>query len=65
MSALTIKIPEPIIDPATIIVASKRRRLGLNDVACSLIKTPVLINRIEDKYLFQIGLGNYFLFSEE
>jgi hypothetical protein len=30
MSALTMKIPEPIIEPATIIVASRRVRLGLN-----------------------------------
>ena len=30
MSALTINIPEPIIDPATIIVASRRPSTGLN-----------------------------------
>jgi len=35
ISELTIKIPEPIIDPATIIVASTKLRDGLKDEACS------------------------------
>jgi hypothetical protein len=35
MSALTINIPEPIILPATIIVASNADKLGLNSVFVS------------------------------
>jgi hypothetical protein len=40
ISALTIKIPDPIILPATIIVASKADKLGLNPVFVS----DILIN---------------------
>jgi hypothetical protein len=35
MSALTINIPEPIMLPATIIVASNADKLGLNSVFIS------------------------------
>ncbi len=35
ISALTIKIPEPIIDPATIIVESNRPNDCLKEVGCS------------------------------
>ena len=37
MSALTIKMPEPIIDPATIIVASNKPNVGLNELFVSVI----------------------------
>src|SRR5689334_18515265 len=40
MSAETIKIPEPIIDPATIIVASHKPSTGLNFV--SLMKSTLV-----------------------
>jgi hypothetical protein len=37
MSAATMNIPEPIIDPATTMVASNNLSDGLNEVACSLM----------------------------
>jgi hypothetical protein len=42
MSALTMNIPDPIILPATIIVASKSPREGLNEWVFS-IKNPALL----------------------
>jgi hypothetical protein len=36
ISALTMNIPEPIMDPATIIVASSRERLGLKFVVSDI-----------------------------
>jgi hypothetical protein len=49
ISAVTIKIPEPIIEPATNIVASRRPRLGLNslfsDIQLVLKKIPIQRNR--------------------
>jgi hypothetical protein len=43
ISALTIKIPEPIILPATIIVASSNPRDGLNSDVVVLIKKVLLV----------------------
>ena len=49
ISALTIKIPDPIILPATIMVASNADKLGLN---------PVLVSDILNSYtLKKIPLG--------
>jgi hypothetical protein len=45
ISALTIKIPEPIIEPATTIVASNNPKLGLKEVGL----------------LFEVMLESYFL----
>jgi hypothetical protein len=36
MSALTIKIPEPIMDPATIIVPSNKPSVGLKEVCSAM-----------------------------
>lgn len=52
MSALTIKIPEPIIEPATIMVPSNKPNEGLKETFWLDIKTAVWL-RGEVNYLFQ------------
>jgi hypothetical protein len=61
MSALTIKIPEPIMEPATIMVASNKLKEGLklvtsSDILSNLMsnglwyrhkKSPLFFNRLE------------------
>src|SRR6202000_719859 len=39
ISALTIKIPDPIMDPATIMVPSSNPRVGLKVLVVSVIET--------------------------
>ena len=48
ISALTIKIPEPIMPPATIIVASNRPRVGLKLLFVLIKKIPLFITGFED-----------------
>src|SRR4249920_1168739 len=45
ISALTIKIPDPIMDPATTMVASNNPKLGLNEVCSDML----LIKQFEEK----------------
>jgi hypothetical protein len=37
ISALTMKIPDPIMEPATIMVPSNKLNVGLKPVCCSAI----------------------------
>jgi hypothetical protein len=56
MSALTIKIPEPIIEPATIIVASSKPSEGLNPCEVSGISSWFvlsIINKILNSFNVQ------------
>jgi hypothetical protein len=39
ISALTMNMPDPIIEPATIMVASQSPKLGLNEVVFSAINS--------------------------
>ena len=53
MSALTINIPEPIMEPATIIVASINVRDCLKEVCCS----AMWVILVQDIYFLQMGPG--------
>jgi hypothetical protein len=55
MSALTMKIPEPIIDPATIMVESNSPNDCLKDDCCSVMQVAVMVsvgNNQHGKYSF-------------
>ena len=43
ISLLTMNIPEPIIPPATIIVASKAPSLGLNSVVSAVLVVDMIV----------------------
>src|SRR5215203_1981683 len=54
ISALTINIPEPIIDPATIIVASNNPRERLKDLSSCIASLGVKISSaMVDSFAFQ------------
>ena len=44
ISLLTMNIPEPIIPPATIIVASNAPSLGLNSVVSAVLVVDIIVS---------------------
>jgi hypothetical protein len=54
MSALTIKIPEPIIDPATIMVASVKPSERLNDLSSAIASRGVKIGSTMQLFFLKI-----------